>query len=138
MKIKHRATVNNNIIIFSDDKKFRKEVASHDGKEVYVTIGAITKTRSNNQNRYYWKCIVGTLADELGYLPEEMHDTIKYLFLRKEVDIQGKKLPKIGSTKELTTKQWEELMSRIRSWASTELGIGILQPNEVDLDTYGQ
>lgn len=81
----------------------------------------------SNQNGYYWGIIIPILADYFGYLPDEMHEALKNKFLR----IGGTdELPKIKSTTSLNTKQWEELMEKIRIWASTEYDINIPEPKE--------
>jgi hypothetical protein len=91
--------------------------------------------RSNPQNKYYWGVVVQTLSDETGYNLEEMHEIIKHKFLTEHRLVKGKKGEVIqmnmsGSTSKLDTKQFEDLMARIRIWASQELSIFILEPNE--------
>lgn len=92
------------------------------------------KTRSLSQNRYYWSTIVKTLSEELGYETEEVHDMIKYKFLSEERFIKGREsivtVVVSKSTTELDTKEWEELMRKIRTWASCEIGICLPDPNE--------
>ena len=45
-----------------------------------VEVKKQRNTRSVNANKYYWKCIVQPLANELGYLTDEMHETLKVKF----------------------------------------------------------
>lgn len=93
------------------------------------------KNRSNPQNKYYWGCVVQTLSDELGYTKDEIHEIIKHRFLTQIDVIKGRigvvHVSHSKSTTNLDTKEWEELMSQIRVWASQTLGILILEPNEV-------
>jgi hypothetical protein len=98
------------------------------------------KSRSNPQNRYYWGCVVQILSDETGYTKDEVHDIIKRKFLTEKRLYQGGKpnfklqeLEFSKSTTELDTKEWENLMSQIREWASMELGIYIQNPGECKL-----
>ncbi len=93
------------------------------------------KNRSNSQNKYYWGCVIQTLSDELGYTPDEMHEIIKDKFLDVKVPLKNPKGLEIfghfrKSTTDLDTKEYEELMTRIRIWASSVLGIFIMEPNE--------
>lgn len=93
------------------------------------------KGRSTPQNKYYWGCVVQILSDELGYTKDEIHDIIKNKFLSEKVPLANKKgLAIFGiievSTASLDTKEWEDLMTRIREWASQVLGIWIAGPNE--------
>jgi hypothetical protein len=46
--------------------------------------------------------------------------------------------PTVRSTSDLSTIEFEEYCSKIRMWASKELGVYIPSPNEPDLDLYMQ
>ena len=50
------------------------------GNDYIVEVKKQRNNRSNMQNNYYWKCIVQTLAEEIGYFPDEMHDILKVKF----------------------------------------------------------
>jgi len=93
--------------------------------------------RSKQQNKYYWGVVVDTLATELGYLPDEMHEVLKTQFLKEHVKIQHgfaeKEVEVIKSTTDLSTKEMEEYCEHIRIWAIQEFGVRILTPNEVDV-----
>lgn len=93
------------------------------------------KERSNPQNRYYWGVVVDTLSDETGYDREEMHEIIKRKFLTDYRIIKGSKGQAVqvetsNKTSTLNTKSFEDLMTRIRIWASRDLSIFIPEPNE--------
>lgn len=93
------------------------------------------KNRSTQQNKYYWGVIVKILSNELGYTEEEIHEIIKDKFLGYRVPLKNPKGLEIfgwikRSTTALDTKEWEELMSKIREWASQALGIYLPDPNE--------
>lgn len=83
--------------------------------------------RSKQQNNYYWGVVIEILANEFGYTKDEMHDTIKFIFMREE--IPGKPIH-VKSTTELDTKETEELYEKIRIWSATNYGIYIPLPNE--------
>lgn len=109
-----------------DQEGFNNYVKSLNGP-VEVTIQKKRIRRSLAENSYYSGVVIPILSNELGYTTEEMRIAIRLQFL---VDNSGK-LPKIKSTKDLTTKEFEDLMSQIRIWASSELHIYIPEPNEV-------
>ena len=89
------------------------------------------KPRSNKQNRYYWPVVVGTIADHTGHTPQEIHEILRAQFLPAyQVKIGEHEYIISKSTTELTTVEMENYLSRIRSWASTELGCYIQEPNE--------
>ena len=83
----------------------------------------------SNENGYYWGVVIPVLADEFGYSSDEMHEALKIKFMRTGGTDE---LPRIGSTARLNTKDWENLMEKIRIWALTEHDIKIPLPNEAD------
>jgi len=91
-----------------------------------LQIEKIRNVRSVNQNNYYWGVVIKMLGDEIGYSPEEMHNALQIKFLSTHLD----KLPSVKSTKKLSTKEFEEHLSKIRQWAS-EQGTFLPLPNEI-------
>ena len=94
-----------------------------------LTVVKHRKHRSNNQLRYYFGVVVKICGDFFGYSADEMHDCLKWQFLRKHSD--GKP-DTCMSTKDLTTEAMEVYLSQIRQWASINYSIQVPQPNEVD------
>ncbi|MEA2036722.1 MAG: hypothetical protein U9O94_04400, partial [Nanoarchaeota archaeon] len=80
------------------------------------------------ENAYYWGVVVKLIGEHLGYLPNEVHDALKWKFLRRE----GLKLDKSLSTTVLDTIDFEEYLSNIRQWAGQDLEMIIPLPNEVE------
>ena len=113
-----------------------KHILSDMPDYVEVVIRQEKHPRSRQQNKYYWGVVVETLAKELGYLPDEMHEILKAQFLREHIKIQHgfaeKEVEVIKSTTDLSTKEMEEYCEQIRIWAIHDFGIRILTPNEVD------
>ena len=99
-----------------------------------VKVKKQRNNRSNMQNNYYWACIVQPLANELGYFPDEMHDTLKIKFSSEwqSIDINDKQigLQKVNSTAKMNSKDFEIYADQIRIWALTELGVRLMLPNE--------
>ena len=104
------------------------------GNDYLVDVKKQRNNRSNMQNNYYWACIVQPLANELGYFPDEMHDTLKVKFASEwqSIDINDKQigLQTVNSTARMNTKDFEIYADQIRIWAQTELGIRLMLPNE--------
>ena len=124
-----------NFIIKTDKDKislinYLKELKS----DYLVTVRKQRDNRSNMQNNYYWACIVQPLANELGYFPDEMHDTLKVKFASEwqSIEINNKQigLQTVSSTANMNTKEFEIYAEQIRIWAMTELGIKLMLPNE--------
>ena len=104
------------------------------GNDYLVDVKKQRNNRSNMQNNYYWACIVQPLGQELGYFPDEMHDTLKVKFASEwqSIEINEKQigLQTVNSTARMNTKEFEVYADQIRIWALTELGIRLMLPNE--------
>lgn len=92
--------------------------------DVQIIVKKKRKDRTLLQNAYYWVCIT-IIANELGYLPEEIHATFKAMFL---VDRSGK-MPVVRSTTRLNTVEFSEYFERIALQAA-ELGIVLPDPED--------
>ena len=99
-----------------------------------VDVKKQRNNRSNMQNNYYWACIVQPLAEELGYFPDEMHDTLKIKFSSEwqsiEINERQIGLQTVNSTARMNSKEFEVYADQIRIWALSELGIRLMLPNE--------
>lgn len=109
-----------------------------DGK-YRVQIEAINE-RSLPQNKYYWKVIVPEVQQGLKAMGwdeikhnEDAHEFIKKEFLQRTITnhISNEKKVIPGSTANLTTKEFNELIDAIIKWGVEFLGIQIPFPNEV-------
>ena len=98
--------------------------------EVELTVSKVRKPRSNQENSYYWAVIIEILREHIGYTSEEMHEALKWKFLKRHGE-KVYQLPTIRSTTDLSTVEFENYMSEIREWASIEMGCYIPLPNEV-------
>lgn len=107
---------------------------------VEVTIKKPARKRTLSQNNYLWGVCYKIIGDELGYDIEEIHEIMKQRFLKrqKDVDFKGKKitLEKTLSTTKLSTTQFNQYVDKVKMFASSELGIYIPDPNEINLDDY--
>lgn len=95
------------------------------GKSFMLQVVRHRKNRSLNQNAYYW-LILTMVGEELGYLPQEVHEAFKNMFLTEYTG----KIPKVRSTSSLSTVDMEDYLQKIRVFALTELNINLPLPNE--------
>ena len=128
MTLKFRATIENGKFNFSEPSKFRDHVAKFSGQEIAVSVTKWRKPRSDNQNGYYWGCVIELLCEHSGYTPDEMHEALKQLFLADKT----LQIPKVRSTTDLNTLEFEEFLSKVRTWASLELQVNIPLPREYE------
>ncbi|MFA4990580.1 MAG: hypothetical protein WC579_01550 [Candidatus Paceibacterota bacterium] len=103
-------------------------IRKNEGRQVVIEIKRYypKKDRSAQQNRYMWGVVYQILSDFTGHSPEEIHEAMKYEFLLEK----GSKLKIPKSTTELSTIEMEDYLSKIREFASMELGVYIPSPNE--------
>jgi hypothetical protein len=118
--------IENGVILMT--ATLRDTIQKHEGKQVDIQIKRYypKKDRSNEQNRYMWGVVYRLLADYTGHSPEEIHEAMKYEFLLNHES----KLKVPRSTSELSTLEMEDYLSRVREFASMELGVYIPEPNE--------
>ena len=127
---------NNGILIVRNDKMYRQYLSKLP-REVNVTVKPFKKYRSSEQNRYFHGVVLPLIADHLGDINlDTTKDLLKSMFLKEQRMIKTKKdkmkeVTVIRGSRELSTKEFEEFMSKVRMWASMELGISIPEPHEV-------
>lgn len=98
-------------------------------------LRAIGKSRSQNENRYYWK-ILSIAASETGNDKDTLHRLMTDMHMDKEpVTINGKTMLVPRSTTDLTTSEFEEYLLKVRSFFAQE-GIMLPLPNQQDLPEY--
>jgi hypothetical protein len=89
-------------------------------------------TRSHAQSRYYWGVVLAYLSEETGFTKDEAHQLMQRMFLKYVKDVPDKKPQQfVRSTTSLTTVEMNEYIEQIRTFAITELGIYIPDPNEI-------
>ena len=124
------------VIKDSRDKQMLINYLKELGNDYIVDVKKQRNNRSMMQNNYYWKCIVQTLSDELGYYPNEMHDILKVKFASEwqSIEVNNNKvgLQVINSTATMDTKAFEIYAEQIRIWALSELNIRLMLPNEYE------
>jgi hypothetical protein len=98
------------------------------GTRIECVVKKYRRTRSNEQNRYYWGVVIPLLANHFGYTKDEMHDALKWEFLRKPESSPAT----VRSTSSLTTVEFNEFVEAVVVWAATNYQVVIPDPNEAD------
>ncbi len=130
---KHKIRVINGKARFLNLPIFKKDLQQYEGLEAFLIIKPYKDNRSENQNRYYWGVVIKMLTEELGYLPEEMHEVLKQKFLiSRTVKVGNTEYSIPDSSSTLNTTEFEDYLSKIRTWASQELELLIPLPNDIE------
>jgi len=120
-------------VVIDDQERYDKVLKSFEGKDGFLVLEKIYKQRSIQENRYLFGVIIPILINETeifgGWDKESVYRWFEGHFLN---NFPTKKPREWITIKELSTKDFEELMERIRQWASIELGIYIPLPIEVE------
>jgi hypothetical protein len=121
-------------------------IKSFNDKDVVITFSKPKKSRSNNQNNFYWGVVLPLiqkgLLDATGEL--RSNDNIHYnillpLFAPKNEIINidtGECINERLTSSEMTTTQFCEYIIEIQKWAAEFLGIDIPSPNEENLINF--
>ena len=112
-------------------ERLANELKSFEGKRVEIRVQRLKSTRSVQQNRLLW--LYSTiLSKDLGYDKNEMHEIIKYKFLRKEkVDERsGEVFDYVGSTTKLSKSEFADMINDLIRWSAETLGIVLPLPSE--------
>jgi hypothetical protein len=73
--------------------------------------------RNLSQNDMYWAILEG-LSDHLGYTKEELHELLKYKYLKYAKEIAGQPVVVVPSTADLDTGQFAEYIENVISFAN--------------------
>ena len=118
--------VNNAGLHFDRRSDVDKYISTLIGQRVEVIIRKPKTKRSDVQNNYYWGVVIELLSKELGYDQDEMHEILKYKFLKTK----NGEMEYVKSTTKLTTGEFEEYLDKIKRWSAEFLRVVIPDPNE--------
>ena len=138
MKLEVFAKVVGNKIVGFNRKEFAKRISIFNGKDIILSVTRKKKTRSNNQNRYYWGCVIPIIKDAIdnsigeSSTNEDIHHILKCKFNSKKIvnESTGEVLEVPMDTKDLITTDFEVYMNECRRFASEFFDIYIPEPNE--------
>lgn len=121
MKSLHFGAVKKGKLTLDSPERWLLEISRHEGKRVQVSLDTVKNRRSLSQNAYYWGVVVSLLGEHFGYEPDEMHEALKFKFLRKHEDV----LMTVGSTAKMDTKEFGEYLDKVIRWAASEYQVYI-------------
>jgi len=113
-------------------------IKSFNGCDVVLTIDKPKKKRSNNQNAFYWGCLIPLMQlgakDTFGetWSNDKAHKHLSNLFVYHEsINVNTGEITKTHkSTTELTTTDWEVYVTEIRIYLLENFDIDAPEPNE--------
>ena len=118
-------TIKNGKLILNNERRFNDNLNIFEGEEIEIRIKVRTNNRTIEQNSLYWKWI-NIMSEETGFTKEEMHELIKYKFLKRtSINNNGVEEVKLKSTTSLTVKEFTKLMDDVLYWSNNTLNINL-------------
>lgn len=112
-------------------QQIANELKEFEGKKVEIKICKLKSKRSEQQNRYWW-AIVTILSKEIGYTKDELHEILKFKFLKrsKVVESTGEILEYLESTTKLSKSEFADMTSELIRWSAETFNIILPVPGE--------
>jgi len=114
-----RGKVDKGRLILDNRDKFRRYLASFEGKTFELILRERQPWRSEEQNRYYFGVVVAMVSEHTGHTPEESHQILKDQF-------------KVETTTKMKTVEFQEYVENCRRYAAETLGLPIPDPGQID------
>jgi hypothetical protein len=118
-------------LTLDNPQRYLVQLASLNGKKIELILRKRRGQRSLQQNSYYWGVVIEILSKHFGYDPEEMHEALKFHFLKIRND-KSPDLVSVKSTTRLSTDEFNEYVNRVVRWAAQEYGVFIPDPRQVE------
>jgi hypothetical protein len=118
-------------LLLDEPSKYLVLLSSMEGKEIELVLRKRRSQRTLQQNKFYWAVIVEILSHHFGYEKDEMHEALKFKFLRLPTG-DGRQLETVMSTTKLTTVGFVNYIDKIVRWAAQDYQIWIPDPGQVD------
>jgi hypothetical protein len=109
----------------------RNDLSTFEGKRIVITISKAKSQRTVLQNSLYW-VYVTMIANELGYDKNEMHEVIKFKFMKCEKvnEKTGEVMQYLKSTTDLSKMDFVDLINDLQRWSAESLGIVLPEPGQ--------
>ncbi len=137
LRLTYYSDVKNDKLQENIRNKIAEDLSQFNNKRIEITIQQVKGKRSEQQNKYYWGCVVAYQQDcfkEMWgalFTKDQVHDWNKAnIFCEEKIDEEGVvyKIPGKSSVK--TTSEFEDRMELIRQFFKTHFDWKIPLPNE--------
>lgn len=131
--MKFTGKIEKGVIKLDNPEFFAIEKSKLEGQRITLSLEKLRPHRSNNQNAYLFGIVMPLLCEHLGYKSSESYELWEAIKLQvgHTKTINGVVIP--ASSNNLSTTDFEQLMTKVRTWASVELQCFIPLPNEENI-----
>ena len=139
MKLTYYSNIKDGKLQKNVSLQIAEDIKHFEGKRIEITIQKLKSTRSQAQNRLWW-LYVTIIAKEIGYDKSEMHEILKFKFLKKEkVDERtGEVFEYISSTTKLNKSDFSDMVTDLIRYAAETFDIVLPLPGEQSEMNYGE
>lgn len=125
------------VLHVEDKRAWSRHAKKYAGRKTELVLRLRTSQRSDKQNRWIWGIAYRILGPHWGY-EENEHEAMHYGLLAQCFGTKPNsrfwiRVPRVTSSRRLSTKEFSEYMEWLVRYAAVEEGIRIPLPNEVDL-----
>lgn len=125
----------NGKLYIDDTEGFRNWLKGLGPGDLEIVVRQHKLTRSDRQNRYMWGVVYEMISEHTGMTPTAIHEYLKTEFLTEKhiMKMKGDYVVEVDvprSSSVLKTNEFEDYLSKVRQWASQELGIYVPLPHE--------
>jgi hypothetical protein len=124
-------SIKNSHLEVDNPEQFQGYLLGLEGKRVQLKLEKEKKRVTVPQHRYYRGVVVIEISKHTGYTPDEVHELMASMFLKKYMEAGGKRYTVIRSSADLTTVEMKEFVESCKQFAAIELGINILDSKEI-------
>ena len=112
--------------------RFLAYVKTLAGQVVEVVVRKPKQQRTLQQNAYWWSTPVRILAEHCGYTDTQMHYALLGECFGYTEGPTGQPVPNEPSSSDLSVEKFAHLIDWTLTWAMSELGVYIPEPNRRD------
>lgn len=113
-----------------DRERLRAAVACLPDGEASLTVGPPKRGKTHDQLAFWWAVAVPLIADHCGYTHSQMHYALLGECFGYSHGPLGTPVPNVPSIAECSVEQVTQLIDWVLTWAPTELGVIVPEPDK--------
>lgn len=129
-RLVHYGRIEKGKLVLNNQRWFRGMVALHDDCRVAVIVERQKNSPSAEQWGYLWGVVYEEGSRHTGHTPDELHEIMKGIHLRKKHLWRGTELITVGDASALSSNELAEFIMNVRLTLG-EMGIETPEPDKL-------
>lgn len=129
-RLAHWASIKDGKLVLDNPRWFKGMIALHDDCEVQVIVERKKSDPSSQQRGYLFGVVYAEASRYTGYTPDELHEVMKTLHLKRKHLWRGSELVTVGSTTALSKNELAEFIMNV-VLTLNEMGIEVPPPDKL-------